>query len=69
MTTFARLNQVLIVYHVLLPPDTRVQHDPAEIAATKWVPLHKLKPWSEGTGPPVARWLKRRLATAPAAKL
>ncbi len=59
------MNQVIIMFHVLLPGrDPPIQHDPAEIAAVKWVPLHKLKPWSEGTGPSVARWLKRRLTTS-----
>lgn len=56
---FARLNQVIILYHVLVAPSAVVTLAPAELAACKWVPLQQLRPWPQGTGPPLKRWLAK----------
>lgn len=56
---FARLNQLIFVYHA--------QYDGGEIALCeteladyKRVPAERLKPWPEGTGPAVRDWLAAR---------
>jgi NAD+ diphosphatase len=56
---FERLNQVLFVYHVV------VGEGPITLAADelddfKVVPLEKLKPWRQGTGPALRDWLVAR---------
>lgn len=55
--SFPRMNQVIIVYHVAVPQTVEAKPDPAEIAAIKWVPIHKIKIWNEGTGPAVRKWI------------
>lgn len=60
--SFARMNQVIVVYHVAVPEGTEVKPDPNEIAAVKWVPLHKVKIWNEGTGPALRRWMRSKVS-------
>jgi NADH pyrophosphatase NudC (nudix superfamily) len=57
---FERLNQVIFAYHVVVP-----SHEPIVLAADelddyKEVPLEKLKPWRQGTGPALRDWLVAR---------
>lgn len=56
---FERLNQVIFAYHVLVP------EGPITLAADELddyqeVPLEKLKPWPQGTGPALRDWLAAR---------
>lgn len=53
---FARMNQVIIAYHVRIPEDAQlVLND--ELEDSKLVPITKLKPWPFGTGAAVRDWL------------
>jgi NAD+ diphosphatase len=60
VNSFTRLNQVLIVYHVKVADSAEAKPDPNEIAAIKWVPIHKIKIWNEGTGPALRRWIRSK---------
>ncbi|HEX5047036.1 MAG TPA: NUDIX domain-containing protein [Gammaproteobacteria bacterium] len=56
---FARLNQIIFVYHVLLPPgEIRLAAD--ELDDYREIPLDKVKPWPQGTGPGLRDWLVSR---------
>jgi NAD+ diphosphatase len=53
---FARMNQVIIAYHVRIPEDAELTLS-EELADSKLVPTAKLVPWSFGTGDAVRDWL------------
>jgi NADH pyrophosphatase NudC (nudix superfamily) len=56
---FERLNQVIFVYHVLVPEQPIVLAAD-ELDDYKEVPLEKIKPWRQGTGPALRDWLVAR---------
>ena len=56
---FERLNQVLFVYHVAVG-DGPIRLAADELDDYKEVPLEKLKPWRQGTGPALRDWLVAR---------
>ena len=56
---FFQMNQLLLVYHVRIP-DGPVVLDQSELAAYREVPVHKLRPWPQGTGPALGDWLRSR---------
>jgi ADP-ribose pyrophosphatase YjhB (NUDIX family) len=56
---FARLNQIIFVYHVLLPPG-EIRLAPDELDDYREIRLEKLKPWPQGTGPGLRDWLVSR---------
>jgi NAD+ diphosphatase len=56
---FERLNQVLFVYHVAVG-DGPIKLAADELDDYKEVPLEKLKPWRQGTGPALRDWLVAR---------
>jgi NADH pyrophosphatase NudC (nudix superfamily) len=56
---FERLNQIIFVYHVLGGPgQIRLATD--ELADYKEVPIEKIRPWPQGTGPALRDWLAAR---------
>jgi NAD+ diphosphatase len=56
---FERLNQIIFVYHVLGGAGTiRLAAD--ELADYREIPIEKLKPWPQGTGPGLRDWLATR---------
>lgn len=56
---FERLNQVIFVYHVHGDRgEIRLAAD--ELADHKEVPLERVKPWTQGTGPALREWLVSR---------
>jgi NADH pyrophosphatase NudC (nudix superfamily) len=56
---FERLNQIIFVYHVLGGPgEIRLAAD--ELADYKEVPIEKIRPWPQGTGPALRDWLAKR---------
>ena len=55
---FARMNQVIIAYHMLATGE--IVLDAAELAGYKTVPLEKLRPWDFGTGAAVKDFLALR---------
>ncbi len=57
---FDRLNQVIFVYHVVVPADRPIVLAADELDDYKEVPLEKLKPWRQGTGPALRDWLVAR---------
>jgi NADH pyrophosphatase NudC (nudix superfamily) len=61
---FERLNQVIFAYHVVgnAGPITLAAD---ELDDYKEVPLAKLRPWSQGTGPALRDWLATRGLTPP----
>jgi NADH pyrophosphatase NudC (nudix superfamily) len=56
---FARLNQVIFAYHVRVP-DGPITLATDELDDYKEVPLAKLRPWVQGTGPALRDWLVAR---------
>lgn len=63
VASFRRLNQVIVLYHVVLGEEVRVVANTDELAAIQWVPLSKFHVrWREGAGPLLKEWLKSRLA-------
>jgi NAD+ diphosphatase len=56
---FERLNQVIFAYHVLGGPGP-IKLAADELDAYREVPLAKLKPWRQGTGPALRDWLAAR---------
>ena len=56
---FERLNQVIFVYHVVVG-DAPITLAADELDDFKEVPLEKLRPWSQGTGPALRDWLATR---------
>jgi 8-oxo-dGTP pyrophosphatase MutT (NUDIX family) len=57
--TFERLNQLIFAYHVQAGPG-QIELDASELDAYREVPLAKLRPWRQGTGPALAAWLAAR---------
>jgi NADH pyrophosphatase NudC (nudix superfamily) len=56
---FDRLNQLIFAYHVSVPRgEIRLAAD--ELDDYREVPLEKLKPWPQGTGPALRDWLAAR---------
>jgi hypothetical protein len=53
------LNQVIFAYHVLGGPGP-IKLAADELDAYREVPLAKLKPWRQGTGPALRDWLAAR---------
>jgi NADH pyrophosphatase NudC (nudix superfamily) len=56
---FERLNQIIFAYHVL-GGDGPIRLAADELDAYQEVPLAKLKPWRQGTGPALRDWLAAR---------
>lgn len=56
---FERLNQVIFAYHVELA-DGPIVLAADELDDYKEVPLEKLRPWPQGTGPALRDWLAAR---------
>ena len=56
---FERLNQVIIAYHVIVA-DAPITLAADELDDYKQVPLEKLRPWPQGTGPALRAWLAAR---------
>jgi NADH pyrophosphatase NudC (nudix superfamily) len=57
---FERLNQVIFVYHVVVPADRPITLAPDELDDYQEVSLEKLRPWRQGTGPALRDWLIAR---------
>jgi NADH pyrophosphatase NudC (nudix superfamily) len=56
---FERLNQIIFVYHVLGGSGAiRLAAD--ELADYKEIPIEKVRPWPQGTGPGLRDWLATR---------
>lgn len=56
---FERFNQIIFVYHVNLG-DGPIRLATDELVGHREVPIERLKPWTEGTGPAVRDWLASR---------
>ena len=56
---FERLNQIIFAYHLAAQPG-EIRLDATELADYKEVPIERLKPWPQGTGPALADWLASR---------
>jgi NADH pyrophosphatase NudC (nudix superfamily) len=57
---FDRLNQVIFAYHVVVPGEGPIVLAADELDDYREVPLDKLKPWRQGTGPALRDWLVAR---------
>lgn len=57
---FDRLNQVLFIYHVTIADDAAITLATDELDEYREVPLEKLRPWRQGTGPGLRDWLVSR---------
>jgi NAD+ diphosphatase len=57
---FDRLNQVIFIYHVVIPDDAPIMLAADELDDYKEVPLAKIRPWRQGTGPGLRDWLVAR---------
>ncbi len=56
---FERLNQIIFAYHVSAGPGP-IRLCREELADHKEVPLERLRPWPQGTGPALKDWLAAR---------
>jgi len=56
---FERLNQVIFAYHVVVA-DGPIKLAADELDDYREVPLDKLRPWRQGTGPALRDWLVAR---------
>lgn len=56
---FPRLNQIIFAYHVRAP-DGPIRLCEEEIAGHREVPIERLRPWPQGTGPALRDWLAAR---------
>jgi NADH pyrophosphatase NudC (nudix superfamily) len=56
---FERLNQLIFAYHVVVG-DSPITLAADELDDYKEVPIEKLKPWRQGTGPALRDWLVAR---------
>jgi ADP-ribose pyrophosphatase YjhB (NUDIX family) len=54
---FARMNQVIIAYHVQARGTVRLSE---ELADYRLIEPAKLRPWSQGTGQALADWMRSR---------
>jgi NADH pyrophosphatase NudC (nudix superfamily) len=59
MYPFYRMNQLLIVYHVLAGPGD-IRLDETELSDWREVPVEKVRPWPQGTGVALRKWLAAR---------
>lgn len=59
MYEFYRMNQLLLVYHVIAK-EGEVVLDETELADYKLVPIEKVQPWPAGTGIGLRDWLRTR---------
>jgi NADH pyrophosphatase NudC (nudix superfamily) len=59
MYPFYRMNQLLIVYHVVAGPGD-IRLDESELADWRAVPVEKAQPWPMGTGVALRDWLASR---------
>ena len=59
MYPFYRMNQLLLVYHVLVG-DGEVVVDASELDGYREVPLAEVQPWASGTGYALRDWLATR---------
>jgi len=55
--SFFKMNQLILVFHIEAWGEIVVGQ---ELAAIKYIPPEKLRPWSAGTGPAVKDWLENR---------
>jgi ADP-ribose pyrophosphatase YjhB (NUDIX family) len=63
---FARLNQLILAFHVRVPTGPlHVTLQTEELEGWKKVPLSQLRPWSEGTGAAVRDFLIRTTGSSP----
>lgn len=56
--TFKRMNQIIMIYHVKVEGEVRI--NPTEIADYKRVPIAKVKSWPQATGIALQEWLEER---------
>jgi NAD+ diphosphatase len=56
---FQRLNQIIFVYHVLAGPG-EITLAADELDDYKEIPIERIKPWPQGTGPGLSDWLATR---------
>ncbi|MEL6850955.1 MAG: NUDIX hydrolase [Bacteroidota bacterium] len=56
---FYRMNQLLIVYHVIAP-DLPIALDTSELEGFKEVPIDQVQPWDAGTGIGLRDWLRTK---------
>ncbi len=54
---FARLNQLIIAYHVEAEGEIRLSE---ELIEYRLIEPAKVKPWTQGTGPALADWMRSR---------
>ncbi len=59
MYPFYRMNQLLIVYHVMVD-DGAVRLDETELCDWREIPIEKAQPWPAGTGVALRDWLASR---------
>jgi NADH pyrophosphatase NudC (nudix superfamily) len=57
--SFARMNQIIFVYHVDAGGG-EIRLCERELAGYKSIPLERVRPWSQGTGPGLRDWLATR---------
>jgi NADH pyrophosphatase NudC (nudix superfamily) len=57
---FDRLNQIIFAYHVVVPKEAPIKLAADELDDYREVPLEKLRPWRQGTGPALRDWLMAR---------
>lgn len=55
---FFRMNQLLIIYHVVVDENAEVVLQTSELAAYKKVPIAEVQPWDAGTGHGLRDWLR-----------
>lgn len=63
MYPFEAMNQLLLVFHLRAVSGEVTLGD--ELVGYRRIAIHKLRPWSFGTGPAVADWLAQREESAP----
>ena len=59
MYPFYRRNQLLLVYHIEVPPG-EVKLDESELTDYKRIPVEKVQPWDAGTGIGLRDWLRTK---------
>ncbi|MEM6806451.1 MAG: NUDIX domain-containing protein [Bacteroidota bacterium] len=59
MYKFTRMNQILMVYHVIAEPGEIVLEE-SELSDYKIVPIEEVQPWPAGTGIGLRDWLRTR---------
>jgi 8-oxo-dGTP pyrophosphatase MutT (NUDIX family) len=63
LSILKRLNQVIMLYTVMLKENEVPVRNEEELAEIRWVPVMKLKTlsWSEGPAPQIRQWIKAKL--------